>query len=56
VGYIETSKDYMIFILAQHKTFVSRDVKFEEKLASNKSRESSSLTEDKKHQAPQDEQ
>jgi hypothetical protein len=37
VGYNETSKAYMIFIPVQQKTMVSRDVKFEENLASRKS-------------------
>jgi hypothetical protein len=39
VGYNETSKAYRIFIPAQRKTMVSRDVKFEENLASRKSHE-----------------
>jgi hypothetical protein len=46
VGYSETSKAYRIFILAQWKTVVSRDVKFEEKLASRRSQDSSAVTED----------
>jgi hypothetical protein len=44
VGYSETSKAYMVFILAQRKTFVSRDVKFEENLASRKSHDSFTVT------------
>jgi hypothetical protein len=46
VEYSETSKDYMIFIPAQWKTVVSRDVKFKENLACRRSRESSTVTED----------
>jgi hypothetical protein len=47
VGYNETSKAYRIFIPAQRKTIVSRDVKFKENLASRRSQESSTVTEDK---------
>jgi hypothetical protein len=39
LGYIETSKAYRIFIPAQRKIVVRRDVKFEENLASRKSHE-----------------
>jgi hypothetical protein len=37
VGYNEISKAYRIFIPVQQKTMMSRDVKFEENLASRKS-------------------
>jgi len=46
VGYCKTSKAYRIFIPAQRKTIVSRDVKFEENLASRSTQESSAVTED----------
>jgi hypothetical protein len=36
VGYSEDSKAYRVFLPDQHKTVVSRDVKFEENLASRK--------------------
>jgi hypothetical protein len=36
VGYNDTSDAYSIFIRAQRKTIVRRDVKFEERLASRK--------------------
>jgi hypothetical protein len=39
VGYNETSKAYMVYILEHRKIAVGRDVKFEEGLASNKSHE-----------------
>jgi hypothetical protein len=45
-GYNEISKAYRIFIPAQRKTIVSRDVKFEENLASRKSHELPPLAED----------
>jgi len=47
VGYNETSKANMIFIRAQRKKVVSRDVKFEEKLASKSTQESSIVIEEK---------
>jgi hypothetical protein len=47
VGYIKTSKAYMIFILVQRKTIVSGDVNFKENLASRISQESSTMREDK---------
>jgi hypothetical protein len=50
VGYNETSKAYRIFILAQRKTIVSRDVKFEENLASRSTKESSAMIEVKDEQ------
>jgi hypothetical protein len=56
MGYNETSKAYRIFIPVQWKTIVSRDVKFEENLASKSTQESSIVTKDKEHQAPKDEQ
>jgi hypothetical protein len=37
VGYSEDLKAYRVFLLDQRKTVVSRDVKFEENLASRKS-------------------
>jgi hypothetical protein len=40
VGYRETSKAYKIFIPAQRKIIVSKDVDFEENLASRKSHKS----------------
>jgi hypothetical protein len=46
VGYGETSKAYRIFIPAQRKTVVSRDVKFEENLAFRKTEETPTMTED----------
>jgi hypothetical protein len=55
VGYSETSKAYRIFIPVQQKKVVSRDVKFEENLASRKSRETSTVTKDEEQQAPKDE-
>jgi hypothetical protein len=55
VGYNETSKAYRIFIPVQQKKVVSRDVKFEENLASRKSRETSAVTKDEEQQAPKDE-
>jgi hypothetical protein len=51
VGYNETSKSYRIFIQMQRKTIVSRDVKFEENLASSKSHELPPMAEDKKQEA-----
>jgi hypothetical protein len=53
LGY-ETSKAYRIFIPAQRKTVVRRDVKFEENLTSRRSQESSTVTEDEEQQAPKD--
>jgi len=37
IGYSETSKAYMVYILEQRKTIVSRDVKFEEDFSSRES-------------------
>jgi hypothetical protein len=56
VGYNETSKAYRIFIPAQRKTIVSRDVKFEENLASRKSHELPPVAEDEEQEAPKGEQ
>jgi hypothetical protein len=55
-GYSETSKAYKIYILAQRKTIVSRDVKFEENLTSRSTQESSTMIEDEEQHAPKDEQ
>jgi hypothetical protein len=46
VGYKENSKAYKIFILAKRKTIVSKDVKFQEDLASTRSQESLIVIED----------
>jgi hypothetical protein len=51
-GYNETSKAYKIFIPTQRKTIVSRDVKFEENLASRKSHELPPVAEDEEKEAP----
>ena len=56
MGYDETSKAYRIFIPTQWKIVVSRDVNFEENLASRKSQESSIVTDDEEHEALKDEQ
>jgi hypothetical protein len=56
VGYNETSKAYRIFIPAQMKTVVSRDVKFDEHLTSRKSHEPLPLIEDEEQKASNDEQ
>jgi hypothetical protein len=56
VGYSKISKAYRIFIPAQQKTVVKRDVKFKENLASRSTQESSVVTEDEEQQAPKDEQ
>jgi len=56
LGYNETSKDYRIFILAQRKTVVRRNVNFEEKFTSSKSHELPQLTKDKEHEASKGEQ
>jgi hypothetical protein len=55
VGYNETSKAYRIFIPSQRKTFVSKYVKFQDKLASRRSQESSTVTEDEEKQDLKDE-
>jgi hypothetical protein len=55
VGYSETSKAYKIFIPVQRKTIVSKDVKFEENLASRKSLELPPMAEDEEHEAPKGE-
>jgi hypothetical protein len=52
VGYNETSEAYKIFIPAQQRTVVSRDVKFEEDFASRKSHETLPVTEDEEQEAP----
>jgi hypothetical protein len=51
VGYSETSKAYMVFILDQRKTVVRRDVKFEEDFASRKSHEPIPVTKDEEREA-----
>ena len=56
VGYNETLKAYMIFMPAQLKIVVSRDVKFEENLASRKSRELTLVPEDEEQVVPKGEQ
>jgi hypothetical protein len=56
VGYSETSKAYRIFILAQRKKIVSRDVKFEENLAFRKSHELRPVEEDEEQEALKGEQ
>jgi hypothetical protein len=50
-GYKETLKAYSIFILAQRKIIMSRDVMFEENLASRSSHESSTMTKEKEQQS-----
>jgi hypothetical protein len=55
LGYRETSKDYRIVIPVQRKIDVSRDVKFEENLASKRSQESSTVTKDEEQQDLKDE-
>jgi hypothetical protein len=55
LGCNETSMDYNIFIPVYIKTIVRGDVKFEEKLASRSSQESSIVIEDEEKQAPKDE-
>jgi len=55
VVYIETSKAYVILILAQQKTILSRDVKFNENVASRSTQGSSTMIEDIEKQAPKDE-
>jgi hypothetical protein len=47
IGYSETSKAYRVWIPAQRKIVVSRDVKFEEGLAYRKSHGPTPVTEDK---------
>jgi hypothetical protein len=56
VGYSEISKVYRIFIPAQRKIAVSRDVKFKENLASRKSHELPPVAEDEEREAPKGEQ
>jgi hypothetical protein len=51
VGYSKTLKAYRIFITMQRKTVVSKDVKFEENLASRKSHELPPVAEDKEQEA-----
>ena len=55
VGYNETSKAYRIFIPVQQKKVVSRDVKFEENLASRKSRDLPQVEEDEEQEVPKGE-
>jgi hypothetical protein len=55
VVYIETSKAYVILIPAQQKTILSRDVKFNENVASRSTQGSSTMIEDIEKQAPKDE-
>lgn len=55
VGYNETLKAYMIFILAQRKTVVRRDVKFKDNLASIKSYEALRVIEDEEQEVSKDE-
>lgn len=56
VGYNETSKAYMFYIPALRKTFIRRDVKFEEGRALSKSleREQATMQEEEK-QVPRQE-
>ena len=56
VGYSETSKAYKIFMPAQRKTTVSRDVKFEDNLAFRKSHELPAVTEDEEQVASKSDQ
>jgi transposase InsO family protein len=56
VGYNEDSKAYRVFLPDQRKTVVSRDVKFEENLASRKSHEIPTVAEDTQQVDPKDEQ
>jgi hypothetical protein len=56
MGYIETSKAYRIFIPTQQKTLVSRDVKFEENLASRNSHELPLVAENEEQVASKGEQ
>jgi hypothetical protein len=56
VGYNNTSKAYKIFIPTQRKTIVSRDVKFEENLASRKSHELPPVAKEEEQEAPKGEQ
>jgi hypothetical protein len=46
VGYNEISKAYRIFIPAQRKIIMNRDVEFEENLSYGRSHESSTVIED----------
>jgi hypothetical protein len=56
VGYSETSKAYRIFIPTQRKIIVSKDVKFDENLASSKSHELPPVAEDEEQEALKGEQ
>jgi hypothetical protein len=51
VGYSETSKAYRVYISKQRKTIVSKDVKFEEDVASKKSHEPTPVAKDEEHEA-----
>jgi hypothetical protein len=51
MGYTETSKVYMVYILEQRKIVVSRDVKLEEDFASRKSHEPTLVVEDEEQEA-----
>jgi hypothetical protein len=51
VGYSETSKVDKVYIPEQRKTVVSKDVKFEEDLASRKSHEPIPVIEDEEQEA-----
>lgn len=55
VGYNETLKAYRIIIPVRRKIFVSRDVKFEDNLASRKSQDLSPVTDNEEKEAPKDE-
>jgi hypothetical protein len=55
MGYNETSKPYRIFITAQRKIVVSRDVKFKENLAARKSHELTPVAEDEEQVAQKEE-
>jgi hypothetical protein len=56
LGYSETSNTYRIFIPLQWKKVVSKYVKFEEKLASRSTQESSVLIKEKEKKSLKDEQ
>jgi hypothetical protein len=55
VGYSEDSKAYRVFLTEQWRTIVSRDVKFEENLASKKSQDLPIAAERPQKVAPKDE-
>jgi hypothetical protein len=55
VGYSEDSKAYRVFFPDQRKTVVSRDVKFEENLASRKSQDLPAVAEGPQEVGPKDE-